>query len=53
MDEPQALLSVGLVARRSGLTVRALRHYDHVDLLRPAAVDAATGYRRYRSDQVD
>lgn len=54
MEEPQeTLLSVGLVARRSGLTARALRHYDHVDLLRPAVVDAATGYRRYRSDQVE
>jgi DNA-binding transcriptional MerR regulator len=46
------LLTVGLVARRSGLTTKALRHYDRVNLLRPTAVDDATGYRLYRSDQV-
>jgi DNA-binding transcriptional MerR regulator len=51
--EPAAgLLTVGLVARRSGLTTKALRHYDRVKLLRPAAVDSATGYRLYRGDQV-
>lgn len=54
MDEesPPGLLTVGHVARRSGLTTKALRHYDRVKLLRPAAVDAKTGYRLYRSDQV-
>ena len=51
-DAPDALLTVGLVARGSGLTAKALRHYDRIGLLRPARVDAATGYRWYRSDQV-
>jgi DNA-binding transcriptional MerR regulator len=51
-EPAEGLLTVGLVARRSGLTAKALRHYDRVDLLRPAAVDGATGYRLYRSDQV-
>jgi DNA-binding transcriptional MerR regulator len=46
------LLTVGLMARLSGLTVKALRHYDRTGLLRPAAVDGATGYRLYRGDQV-
>ena len=40
------------MARRSGLSVKALRHYDRVQLLRPAAVDGGSGYRLYRSDQV-
>ena len=48
----EQLLTVGQVARRSGLTSKALRHYDRVSLLRPAAVDGATGYRLYRADQV-
>jgi DNA-binding transcriptional MerR regulator len=48
----QELLTVGLMARRSGLTIKALRYYDRTGLLRPAAVDAATGYRLYRGDQV-
>jgi len=51
-EAPGVLLTVGLVARRSGLTAKALRHYDRIGLLRPARVDDATGYRLYRSDQV-
>jgi DNA-binding transcriptional MerR regulator len=51
-EAPDALLTVGLVARRSGLTAKALRHYDRIGLLRPARVDGANGYRLYRSDQV-
>jgi DNA-binding transcriptional MerR regulator len=49
---PDALLTVGVVAQRSGLTAKALRHYDRIGLLRPVRVDGATGYRLYRSDQV-
>ena len=47
------LLSIGQFARLSGLSVGALRHYDELDLLRPAAVDPFTGYRRYRPEQVE
>jgi DNA-binding transcriptional MerR regulator len=46
------LLPIGRFARRSGLTIGALRHYDEVGLLRPARVDVDTGYRFYRTDQV-
>jgi DNA-binding transcriptional MerR regulator len=49
---PKPLLTVGHIARRSGLTAKALRHYDRIGLLPPAAVDSVTGYRRYRADQV-
>jgi DNA-binding transcriptional MerR regulator len=47
------LLSIGRFARLSGLSVGALRHYDELDLLRPADVDAFTGYRRYRRAQLE
>jgi DNA-binding transcriptional MerR regulator len=47
------LLPIGRFARIAGLTIGALRHYDELDLLRPAEVDAATGYRRYRRDQLE
>ena len=50
--EQAGLLTIGQVARRSGLSVKALRHYDRVRLLCPAAVDGGSGYRLYRSDQV-
>jgi len=46
------LLSIGAFSLFSGLSINALRHYDEVGLLRPACVDPATGYRRYRPAQV-
>jgi DNA-binding transcriptional MerR regulator len=45
------LMTIGRFARLTGLSVGTLRHYDEVGLLAPAAVDAATGYRRYRRGQ--
>ncbi len=38
--------SVGAVARLTGVTVRALHHYDEIGLLKPRARTAA-GYRQY------
>jgi len=46
------LLTVGNMARASGLTTKALRHYDRIGLLPPAVIDGGNGYRRYRGDQV-
>jgi len=46
------LLTIGEFARRSGLSIRALRLYDRIGLLRPAEVVAATGYRRYAGHQL-
>lgn len=34
------------------LTIRALRHYDNIGLLRPARVDQRSGYRYYSADQI-
>jgi DNA-binding transcriptional MerR regulator len=56
MDDEAAqsdLIPIGRFARLSGLSIGALRHYDELDLLRPADVDRFTGYRRYRPDQLD
>ncbi len=47
------LLSIGHFARLTGVSVGALRHYDELDILRPADVDRFTGYRRYRREQVE
>src|SRR5580658_9321100 len=46
------LISIGQMSRRSAVTVKALRYYDRVGLLRPAMVDDATGFRYYSRDQV-
>jgi DNA-binding transcriptional MerR regulator len=46
------LMSIGRFSRLTGLTVKALRHYDELGLLRPADVDPETGYRSYSPAQV-
>ncbi len=46
-------LSIGRFSRLTGISIGALRHYDELDLLRPAEVDRFTGYRRYGRGQVD
>ncbi|WP_025600076.1 MerR family transcriptional regulator [Burkholderia sp. WSM2230] len=45
------LLKVGELARRSGLTVRTLHHYDAIGLLRPSA-RADNGYRLYDRNDI-
>jgi DNA-binding transcriptional MerR regulator len=47
------LLTIGRFARLAGLSVGALRHYDELDLLRPARIDPFTSYRSYRRDQLE
>lgn len=46
-----SVLKIGELAARTGLTVRTLRHYDEVGLLRPRRRTAA-GYRLYGADEV-
>jgi DNA-binding transcriptional MerR regulator len=45
-------LTIGDFARATHLSVKALRYYHSVGVLKPAAIDPATGYRRYRTDQI-
>jgi DNA-binding transcriptional MerR regulator len=46
------LMPIGEFARLARLTVKAVRHYDAEGLLVPASVDAHSGYRFYRAEQV-
>ena len=46
------MFSIGDFARHGRVSVRMLRHYDAVGLLRPAQVDAATAYRSYDAAQL-
>ena len=46
------MFSIGEFARHGRVSVRMLRHYDAIGLLRPATVDAATGYRFYQAGQL-
>lgn len=47
------LLPIGRFARMCRLSVKALRLYDEIGLLRPARVDASSGYRYYRYGQAN
>lgn len=51
-EESPRLLSIGEFARRSRLSVSALRFYGDCGLITPARVDAWTGYRSYAESQL-
>src|SRR5438132_11048909 len=44
-------LKVGELARRTGLTVRTLHHYDEIGLLKPS-LHTGSGHRLYTADDV-
>jgi DNA-binding transcriptional MerR regulator len=46
-------MQIGRFAHLTGLTVKALRHYDELGLLRPAGVDPESGYRSYEPEQAE
>jgi DNA-binding transcriptional MerR regulator len=46
------MYGIGLVARLAQVSVRTLRHYDDLGLLKPSYVDPLTGYRHYTPEQV-
>jgi DNA-binding transcriptional MerR regulator len=46
-------LSIGEFARRSRLSIKALRHYDELGVLAPARVDELSGYRYYDVAQLE
>src|SRR5215217_42912 len=47
MNEPKDLLSIGMFADLSRLSIKALRLYDQLEILQPLRVDPQTGYRYY------
>ncbi len=46
-------MTIGEFARRSGLSLKALRLYDARGLLQPVRVDPGSGYRFYGLDQLE
>ncbi|MFJ8868356.1 MerR family transcriptional regulator [Streptomyces sp. NPDC102473] len=46
------MFTIGDFARHGRVSIRMLRHYDAIGLLRPARVDPATGYRYYSAAQL-
>ena len=48
----RVVFGIGTVARLAGVSVRTLRYYDEIGLLRPTWVDPDTGYRWYEPEQL-
>lgn len=46
------MLKIGDFSKLSRISVRMLRHYDEIDLLKPQTVDEWTGYRYYDETQL-
>lgn len=46
------MLKIGDFSRLCQVSVKALRYYDELGLLKPARVDRFTGYRYYSADQL-
>jgi len=47
------MFKIGDFSRLSRVTVKTLRYYDEIGLLKPAAIDQFTGYRYYTAEQLD
>lgn len=47
------MLQIGEFSRICQVSVKTLHHYDKIGLLVPAEVDRLTGYRYYRTEQID
>lgn len=52
VKELDHLIPIGHFAQQSRLSLKALRLYDRLGLLRPARVDLESGYRFYTEDQL-
>ena len=46
------MLTIGEFSRYVAVSIRSLRHYDAIDLFKPAYTDPDTGYRYYLIDQL-
>ncbi|MDO4281485.1 MAG: MerR family transcriptional regulator [Peptococcaceae bacterium] len=47
------MLQIGEFSKTCQVSVKTLHHYDKIGLLKPARVDAETGYRYYTAAQID
>lgn len=48
----QTLYKIGLFSQMNKVTIKALRYYDEIGILKPALIEESTGYRYYTSEQL-
>lgn len=46
------MVKIGDFSKIAQISIRMLRHYDQIDLLKPAHIDPSSGYRSYSLDQL-
>ncbi len=46
------MIKIGDFSKIAKISIRMLRHYDQIDLLKPAYIDPSSGYRGYLMDQL-
>jgi len=46
------MLKIGDFSKIAKISIRMLRHYDQIGLLKPAYIDNLTSYRSYSIDQL-
>ncbi len=51
-DSTRGLFRIGEFSKVSGVSIKALRHWDEMGLLKPAIVDSDSNYRYYRISQL-
>ncbi len=47
------MYKIGQFSKLTGASIRTLRYYDSIDLLKPDEIDLFTGYRYYSEKQID
>jgi len=52
MGRKKRLFSIGEISRFTGASIKSLRYYESIKILKPAFVDPHSGYRYYSLDQV-
>lgn len=45
-------LSIGKVAKLKGISIKSLRYYDEIGILKPAFINEKTNYRYYKEEQL-
>ncbi len=45
-------LSIGAVSKKKGVSIKSLRYYDQIGVLRPAYINEKTNYRYYTEEQL-
>lgn len=52
IKEEERVYKIGVFSKMNHVTIKTLRHYDTIGLLKPSHIDESNGYRYYTSNQL-